>query len=292
MQKRNLIKLLVIGVTAISMLFTYSLAMAGHDCTTDDPLTPEVEKNLCWVFDLGYTVEVVDQDVLEGGLEKWTYSITKKKRASANHVLMGLEKDLVVNETETNESALFGPCIGDTTENIGVGDCLRQYGKWTPSFNTGLEQIILYVNPVENVTTVPIFAKGSSDTESGTIVGPGADIAKVIENTFIVDITKDGRGLAVKMDRNGNILSAEACEADCENYPINYVPIPTDGIALDASYFCIPAGGDFVANSTLDVDGNVLNLHCGFVEFKDEDSSIQFSNRGSCRVMAGRLICY
>jgi len=278
-------------IGTVFLLFTHSVVLAsGHEC---DGTLPNIE-NTCWVFDLGYTVDLTIGGVMENGLQKWAYNVVKKKSASANHILFGLEKDIVIDENETNETDLFPPCVGDTTENVGVGDCLRQFVKWTPNFNTGLAQIILYVKPTEAVSTLPIFAKGSNDVESGTILGPAADKAEVIESTFFIDQTDDGRALAVKMDRNGNIIQAWKCESDCENFPTNFTLITTPTIPLSETYFCIPARDGFDDNSDLTIGGEPVNsLHCGSVEFKDVDSSIQFSNRGSCRVLpSGALYCY
>lgn len=286
MQKRNFKNLFIILMAATFLLLTFSVALAA-DCSNGDP-------NTCWKFSLGYEIEVVDKGVLENGMEKWRYSVIKSpsvKSTNTNFIAMGLETGLQIDAV--NGDVAY-PCEGESTLNIGIGDCLRQWAKWTPNFNTGLTYIIFYVQPVEKSSVMPIAMKAGSDMENGQIIGPAADTTQIIESTFFIDQTQDGRALAVKMDRNGEIIQAWSCDADCEDFPTNFTEIITPTIPLSSTYFCIPSGGSFGDNSTLTIDGSpISSLHCGTVEFKDVDSSIQISNRGSCRVLpSGGLFCY
>lgn len=290
MMKRNFMKILALLVTPALVLLTSSVTLAG-DCS------PEGSPNTCWKFSLGYQIEVVDQGVpTADGLEQWTYSVVKSnsvKSTNTNFIAMGLEAGLNIDAASFN-GTLYEPCEGEPTLNIGIGDCLRQWARWTPSFDNGLDYIIFKIQPVEHSSVAPIAMKAGSDMENGQIISPIADHAQVVESTFFIDQTQDGRALAVKMDREGEIIQAWTCEADCENFPENFIEVTSPTIPLDATYFCIPAGGAFEYNSDLTVAGSsISNLHCGFVEFKDVGSSIQISNRGTCkRLSSGALLCY
>ena len=291
MQKRNFKMLLSFLIGAVFVLLTYSAVLAA-DCTK-----PNESPNTCWSFNLGYTIEVMVPGVFDQdkGLQEWTYKLSKNKNASANMIYLGIEKEIYVDQSNSDFRDYLEPCEGNANENIGVGDCLRQFMGWSANFPTSSATITYYIKPVESTTPTPIFMKASDNTESGAILGPAADKAEVIESTFFIDQTDDGRALAVKMDRNGNIIEAWKCDADCENFETNFTKITTPTIPLSETYFCIPAdGADFDDNSDLTIGGEpVTNLHCGSVEFKDVDSSIQFSNRGSCRVLpSGGLFCY
>ena len=291
MKKRNSKMLLSFLFGAAFVLLTYSGVLAAGDCSHNNA------PNTCWVFDLGYTIEVTVAGVLDPnkGLQEWTYELSKKKNANANMIYLGIEKEININESNSDSYDYIAPCEGNENENIGVGDCLRQFMGFSPNFPTSSGTITYYITPVESSTPTPIFMKGGSDTESGAILGPAADTAEVIESTFFIDQTDDGRALAVKMDRNGNIIEAFSCDADCENFPTNFTEITTPTIPLSETYFCIPSGGNFEDNSDLTITGDdtITSLHCGSVEFKDVGSSIQITNRGSCRVLpSGGLFCY
>jgi hypothetical protein len=292
MKKRNSKMLLSFFIGAVFVLLTYSGVLAAGDCTK-----PNESPNTCWSFNLGYTIEVMVPGVLnqDMGLQEWSYKLSKSKNASANMIYLGIEKDIYVDQLNSDFNDYLETCEGNANENIGVGDCLRQFMGWPANFPTSSSTITYYIKPVENSTPTPIFMKGSNDTESGAILGPAADKAEVIESTFFIDQTDDGRALAVKMDRNGNIIEAWKCDADCENFPTNFDLIETPTISLSETFFCIPADGvNFIDNSDLDIGSDsITSLHCGSVEFRDVDSSIQFSNRGSCRVLpSGGLFCY
>ena len=290
MKKRNSKMLLSFVIGAVFVLLTHSLVLAN--CTQKN-----AEAGECWSFNLGYEIHVSTAGVLneDTGLQEWSYELSKTKNASATMIYLGIEKQIYVDQSNSDFSDYVEPCQGSASENIGVGDCLRQFMGWSANFPTSNTIITYSIKPVENSTLTPIFMKGNNDTESGSILGPAADKAEVIESTFFIDQTDDGRALAVKLDRNGNIIQAWSCDADCENFSTNFKEITTPTIPLSETYFCIPAdGANFDPNSDLTIGGEpVTNLHCGSVEFKNVDSSIQFSNRGSCRVLpSGGLFCY
>jgi len=237
-------------------------------------------------------VIVINEDGEE--VEKWTYGITKRTGWSPKaEFLMGLEKDIVVSDTgavgEFYERYL--PCQEDT---FGVGDCLRQYLKWNNIKN--LAEITFFVKPTGTTSTLPIFVKKGLLVGAGSILGPAA--ALEIENTFFIDGSGDGHFLAVAIERvdNKKKITAKKCYADPNdpnqtcNYPEDFKghEQKVSGIELEEAYFCIPERDGFVANTELDE----MQMHCGYVEFKDEDSSIAFSNRGRCKKIGGKLYCY
>lgn len=291
MKKRNFIKSLVIAAAVTCMLLIYSQAMAAGEC-------PPIGTNTCWNFDSGYQIQVIDQGVLdpETGLEKWSYLVIKTKKADANQMLLGLEKDLVV--VDHNASQLHEPCVGGPNENIVSGDCLRQYLEW----NYNLEETVIYfyVQPAGKSMTLPVFVTGASQAEAGTIIGPAFDTALIVETTFTIKKTDDGRALAIKMDRNHNILSVETCKQNltltppvtCDDYPEDFTyinpddPTDTGGVDLIETVFCVPADPpDIPVNETLD-DGT--EMHCGNILFIDEGASAKITEKLTIYYINGR----
>lgn len=278
----------MIGATLIFL--TYSVVLAAP-CKAPD----------CYQFTFGYQIEAVEKGVLHNGLERWRYSITKSTKlddntstdpANTNFIALGLEAGLkvVFDNGDLNEA-----CEGESTLKIGIGDCLRQWLKFTPNFNNGLTEIIFDIQPVGVSSVMPIAMKSGDDQENGQIIGPVADNAQIVENTFFINQSSDGRAVAVEMDRNGAIINAWNCDADCDGTPgtnPNFNLITTQEIQLEETFFCIPASDEYPANSTLEIAPDTA-LHCGYVEFLDIDSTIQFSNVGGCtRTRSGALFCW
>ena len=235
------------------------------------------------------------------GMDKWTYDVVaspsvKNPNGNQNFIALGIEAGLEPNLVSENDGTIYDACVGEPTLGVGIGDCLRQWAKMNPNFDNGREQISFYTKPSQKVSPMPMAVKAGSDQENGKIIGPVTSTAALVQNTFFIDQTSDGRYIAVTLDSEGNYLSATTCSNPentgyCDNYPDNFVPI-SEVVELDSSYFCIPPSLQHPENSSLVLNGTEVFLHCGYIEFETPDTSVQFSNRGTCRVISGRLYCY
>jgi len=317
MKKKNFIKSLVSVMSAVCMLFIYSQTVDANSWKSSCPQVDcgDYDEDKCWLS-ATYRITLETAGVIDTddesetyGLEEWTYGITKRTGWSPKaEFLMGLEKDLIVSVEAGDFDELYDPCEPET---FGVGDCLRQYLKWN---NIKYQyEITFFVKPTGTTSTLPIFVKKGLLVGAGSILGPAA--ALEVKNTFFVDETGDGRALAIRMDRNGNIVEAEICppannpDATCENYPDNFVPFDeNNSFELEETYFCIPArepefpanyyltpfevANEVINNSESDSDEQHPGFHCGYLEFKDEGSSVVFKNRGRCKKIGGKLFCY
>jgi hypothetical protein len=294
MKKRNFNMLLSFVIGAAFVLLTYSGALAtGGEC-------PGTTGNTCYTFDLGYTIEVMDAGIIDQdtGLQKWTYKVSKKKSANANMIYLGMEKEINIDLTKiTVNYDYVAPCEGNSNENIGIGDCLRQYIGFSPNFPTSNSgTITYYIKPVNYSTITPIFMKGGSYVEPGAILGPAADLNEVLESTFDIQQSQDGSAIAVKMDRDGNVLELRKCVADCGDYPNNFdtVNLDTNSFTLDEQYYCVEVSVDNVAfppNTTLTLDDETVLVHCGKMEFLEQKTSFQFDHRVICKYVNGVSRC-
>ncbi len=304
MYKRNFFRATILTFTAtVGLLFASSAAIATGDC---NPIAP----GTCWQFEF-YKLEVVaDYPVFdESGFEKWQYQITRNNQSRFKtdgptiDVIFMLGADVEVDKEGLTDAVWFPElCEGDIVNNVGVGDCYRKVVRWESS-KDGSSLLNLYVDPQGySETTLPVYVVVDNEKyDIGTIIGPLGVGEEAVEaflaTTNIIDKTSDGRALAINTDLYGGLVSILSCADVCDDYPVNFSPLTEeDAFDLEEAYFCIPGGDSssiFPVNSTLTVDlAELSDLHCGHVEFKDEASRIQFSNRGTCRVVYGKLRCW
>ena len=291
MKKINFNLLFSFLIGAAFILDTYSVALAANDCTPPNSPVP----NTCYSFNLGYKIEVLTAGYLDQvtGKQIWQYRLSKKTNANANMIYIGIEKEVKIDPT-SDYSVYIEPCEGNPNENIGIGDCLRQYLGWSANFPTSSVTLTFYTNPVLLSTPTPVFVKAGDNTESGAIIAPAADTAQVLESTFDIQQSNNGSALAVKMDRYGNVLQAWGCEADCGNFPTNFTSLDLDLTSFDLgeTYYCVPANDIFIANTSLTLDGETTAVHCGKMQFLEPKTTIQFEHTTICKNVSGVQRCF
>ncbi len=288
MSKRNYLIFFTV-VFAMVTLFVSAEVMAGP-CYQDDPATPEDESLICYQFTLGYTIELVDAGVMDGGWERWQYLITKTKKSAPNHMLYGLECALTVSQSLSNESQANGCGVGDSTTGVGTGDTLRQWWRWTFNFpRGGTGVLIIYVRPTGKSSSQPLTVKGNSSQEWGYILGPASSTAEAIERTQLVITAEDGTMLRLTTDREGNCLEAEV-SSDGGTY---WSEISCDGVLLSDTYYCIPPAIGYPANSTLfEGTEDEVEAHCGSVEYMSSDTTGQVSEQYRFIIIGGKVIYF
>lgn len=301
MLKKTLITLLVTAAITIVGLSPQTQAMAA--CSSS-----ELAAKTCWDFTLGYTIKVdpmyfgVIETIAGKQLKRYSYLVTKTKSSNLNLLFAGLEYGLKVSECSNNTppgasncSQLFEVCVGDNTTKIGVGDCLRQWGRWSPSFPTGLYQMNIYVEPQEKTSTMPLAVKGGSvtTTEWGTILGPAMDMARRVETTEIITTDSNGYKLRIVSSREGEVLKVEKCvPPDPANPTVcNWTDITNQWIDPGTTWFCLPPTAEWSANYTL-TPSSTGNLHCGNITYFLEGGELVISNEVTCKYVNGKYRCY
>jgi hypothetical protein len=289
MKKRNSKMLLSLLIGAVFVLLTYSAALAAGDCSNG--------QKTCWNFASGYEIQVVDQGVLVDGLERWVYSVKKSPSLKgANFIALGLDAGIKNIIFDTSKGFLGEVCEGESTFQIGIGDCLRQYLKYTPNFDSSMGYIVFWIEPTHGKKSpMPIAMKGSSTQENGEILGPVADTSPELETIFNITEGKEGQALAVSMDRELNLLKAWSCDANCGNYPTNFTPVDLDqnSFSLGEQYYCVTATTAFPANTTFILNGETVSVHCGAMEFLENKTTFLFQNTTQCyfNKVLGRSVC-
>ena len=289
MKKRNFKWLFSFLMGAAFVLLTYYAALAAGDWSNG--------QKTCWNFASGYEIQVVEQGVLDEGLERWVYSVKKSPSLKgANFITLGLDAGIKNVIFDNSKGSLGEPCEGESTFQIGIGDCLRQYLKYTPNFDNSIGYIVFWIEPTHGKKSLmPIAMKGSSNQENGGIIGPVADTSPELETIFNVTESKDGQALAVRMDRELNILQAWSCDANCGNYPINFTQLDLNenSFTLGEQYHCVTANSAFPENTTLTLNGEIVSVHCGAMEFLENKTTFLFENATQCyfNKILGRSVC-
>jgi hypothetical protein len=238
-----------------------------------------------------------DAGVPDNGMERWVWSVVKSPSLKgANFIVLGLDANLGDITFDNSKGTLSDACEGESTLNIGIGDCLRRYLKYTPNFDNSLGYVTIWFEPTHGKQSVmPIAMKGSSDQENGAILGPVADTTPELETIFNVTEAKGGQALAVSLDRELNLLQAWSCDANCGDYPENFTPLDLNenSFTLGEQYYCVTATSAFPANTTLTLNGETVSVHCGPLEFLENKTTFLFQNTTQCyfNKVLGRSVC-
>ena len=282
MQKKISITLLFTVVISIVALFAYSEVIAGGDCSVPpDPM------GTCYEFSqLKHKIEFLG--VFDaGGLKEFRYRVTKTGNINLNHWNFGIpvcKSGCIVIQDSFPDANQYPACVGDPATDVGIGDCEHCWTRLQRALAKNDPEIWYFrVNPPEKINTIPIHLKSGNDYEFGYILGPACVEAELIEQTQVVVTTAEGGKLRITTDREGNIITLEEWDPNCNNGEGCWVPVSFDTIPQEEVLVCVPyVDGD---PGPTYIDGEPY--YCDFVRYIT-DGTDSWAGSGS---LCGKFVC-